>query len=149
MTNLEFADRFDQFNNARIDQLMWIATCTEGRELEDFLEAMNDDDFKQVFPEIAENPDLFSYREDQEMIQLLLDYSKYGFIARVLYPSHSDFVFDQNDKVVDCSVHFGRCRIGYVYAETPEDLINQIEKQSDSMFDQYIEDFKKKQQVIA
>lgn len=148
MTNLEFADRFDQFNSARVEQLMWIATCSEGRELEDFLAEMNDDDLKEVFPEMVENPNFDLYRDDQEMIQLLIDYSKYGFIAKVLYPTHNDFVFDENGKVVACSVNFGRSRIGYVYAETPEELLNKIEKQSDEMLARFIQDFKKKQVIV-
>lgn len=138
MNNSELIERFDKLNAARVDKLFFIAMMIDNRDLEGLLQDIEDESWKEIFPEIFENPHFEEYKQDNELIQLLMEYSKYGFIAEVHHPKCYNFVYDIDDKVIGFSIQPGISMSGYVYAETREELLAAIEAQSEKFHEYYI-----------
>lgn len=138
MKNNEAIERFEQAHEAKIDKLFWIAASIESQELVSFIEDLDDQSWKELFPELFDYEYFKEIQENGELIQMLCENDKLGFIAEVTIPVCTDFKYkDQN--IVGYSSSPGRCRVKYVYAETSEELLITIEKVSEAVF----EDFKK------
>ncbi len=139
-TNREYVDRFDQLNGTQIGKLFWIAASLENfSDLEEFLQEMEDGVWNEILPECgpSENEHFEEYRDDNQLIQLLIDHDKYGFIAEILTPECSNFRYDEDGKLTGWSTHHGSRTINYVYAETIEGLYAAIEKVSEVEFEYF------------
>lgn len=143
MTNFEAVERFDQAHCAKIEKLFWIAGSLESSDLKDLIGEMEDGDFKQCFPEIYKSEYYREVKDDEQLMQALIDFKKAGLIAQVLIPKAYGFRYE-NNKPVGWSISSGSCRIEYVYAETLEDLMKEIEKAADKVFKEYLKKDKKK-----
>ena len=141
MTNFEAFGRFGEAHGTKIDKLFWIAGSIKNNDLKDLLDSITEKEYKNLFPDIFESKDLKSYFKDclyaDDTIQALIDLWKFGLIAKIHIPKCDNFVY-KDDKPVSWSVHDGISRIAYVYAETLEELINEIEKKSKEVFQQYV-----------
>lgn len=147
MTNREAVERFDGYvHGTFINKLFWIAGSFDSSDFKDFLEEMQDNDWKDCLPEIAKSKYFKEYQKDNEMGQALVDNNKFGFIAELHHPECKNFSY-QKSKIVSCSVSSGCCRISYVYAETIEELMSNIEKSADKIYKEYVAKDKKK--VVA
>jgi hypothetical protein len=140
MTNIEAVERFDQSHSVRISKLFWIAGSLSDSDLEDFLQELDDEYLDKWFPDADY---LNQYRDDSQLVQAFVDFNKFGMIAEINIPKADNFKYEK-DKPVSWSVHEGNCRVEYVYAETLELLMNEIEKTSESVFQEYIKKDKKK-----
>lgn len=138
MTNREAVERLGQSHNARIEKLFWIASQMEESDLKDFLEYLTDKEWKELFPEIKQDKYFKEYLDNEDYLQLLCDYDKFGLLAEINIPECDNFQY-KNGKPVSWSVHSGCCRIIYAYGETLEELVQQIEKKSQKMFKKYLE----------
>lgn len=146
MTNFEAVDRFDQAHRAKIENLYWIAGSLENSDLKDKIEEMEDEDFKKCFPEIFNSKHYEEYRNDYEIMQAIVDFRKFGLFAEIHLPECDNFRYEKGKKhPVSWSVHGGICRIEYCYGETLEELMNEIEKSSEKVFEEYVAQDKKKQ----
>ena len=147
MTNVEAVERFDQAHGTKIDKLFWIAgSLGSSNDLKDLLEDMSDKDFKRCFPEIYKSEYFKEYREDQQLEEALVDFSKFGLLAEVHVPEASNFKY-KDGKPVSWSVHGGICQVEYVYAENLEELMTEIEKVSEKVFREHVKEDKKKIKV--
>ena len=142
MKNTEALDRLDQTHGAYIDKLIWIAGNTENRELQEIVDDFSDNDWKTTFPEIY-NSEYFQ-ESKEEITETFLDFQKFGFLARIHFPKCSSFDLDKNGKPQSFRINHSICRVRYVYAETLEDLISQIEKLSEVVLQEYITEEKAK-----
>lgn len=140
MTNIEAVKRFDKSHSVRIAKLFWIAGSLSDSDLEDFLQELDDEYFNKWFPD---SDYLNQYRDDNQLVQAFVDFNKFGLIAEINIPKADNFKYERG-KPVSWSVHEGNCRVEYVYAETLELLMDEIEKTSDSVFQEYIKKDKKK-----
>ncbi len=136
-----------------IDQLIWVAAAIENSELEDILSAMDPNEWKTCFPEIYNSPNFGHYVNDDddewenrggERIQALIDFEKLGFIAEVHIAECKNFRY-KDEKPISWQPNRGTCRVKYVYAETTDDLMKEIEKVSAKLFNEFMEIDKKKQ----
>ncbi len=143
MNNIQAVERFEQTHGSMIEKLFWIAGSYENRDFKDLIEEMTNSDFKDCFPEIYKSDYFNGYKKDNELLQSLADFSKFGFIAEIHIPQASEFSY-KNNKPVSWSLHGGICRVRYVYAETRESLISEIEKASEKVFKEYLKEDKKK-----
>jgi len=144
-------DRIDQCHCANIEKIYWIVASFENSDLKEILCEMSEKEFDKCFPGILTSKSHYLCRNDQdEIMQVLSDYNFHGLFAVIHHPEHNHFTF-KDDKFQSCSISMGICRVGYVYAETLDELLTKIEDQSEEMFQGWIEEFKslelKKKQV--
>ena len=128
-------DRFDQANSAQIGKMFWIAGSLEYGDIEEFLDDMGDNGWKDCFPELRESEAFTNYQEDNELTQMLIDNDKFGIIAEVTYPTAYDFSYDGEDNVTGASLSMGRRHIRYAYGETLEELLTIIEKYGEEEYE--------------
>ncbi|OFX56311.1 MAG: hypothetical protein A2066_12990 [Bacteroidetes bacterium GWB2_41_8] len=130
-------ERIEQAHDARIDKLFWIAASTGSDELAEFLnEDLDDENWEELFPELVENENYEEYKEDGELITMLIDNDKLGFLARVSIPRCYNFRYD-GENISNYSSNQGHRRLRYIYAESPEELITAIEIVADEVFEDY------------
>lgn len=145
MTNREATTRFDGYTHGTfINKLFWIAGSFDNSDFKDFLEEMQDNDWKDCLPEIAKSEYYKEYQKDREMGQALIDFNKFGLIAELHHPKCHNFRYDEKGKITGCQISMGNCRISYVYAENLEDLMSAIEKSADKIYKEYVSSEKKK-----
>lgn len=131
MTNLEALERFEQAHGAKIERLYWIAGSFENSDFKDLMQELEDKELKRLFPEFAKDKYFKEYRKDKEEMQMLVDYRKFGFLAEIHVPEAYDFKFKEGTKKPWAwGVHGGCCKIKYVYSETIEGMMTEIEKAS-------------------
>ncbi len=139
MTNIEAVERFDQAHGAKIEKLFWIAGSLENSSLKEKLEEMEEKDFKKCFSEIFNSKHYEYYRTDDEIMQAIVDFRKFGLFAEIHLPKCYNFKYEKGKKhPVSWSISYGICRIEYCYGETLEELMNEIEKSSEKVFKEYI-----------
>jgi hypothetical protein len=148
-SNKEAVERLQQSHDVRIEKMFWIAASLENSDLKDLIEEMDDEDFKKCFPDIAQSKHLEEYRNDDELLQALVDYDKFGLVAEIHIPIAKDFSYDEKGKPISWSSSFGHCRVDYVYAETLDLLLSEMEKSGDSHFRDFVKDGKKKLSKVA
>lgn len=145
--NQEAVDRFDQAHGARINRLFWIAGSLESSDLKDLLnDDMGESDFEKCFPEVFNSEYFDDYKDNDELLQALVDFRKFGLLAEIFVPEADCFRYE-NNKPVSWSINQGTCRIEYVYAETLGKLLLEIEKSAAIVFREYIDADKKKTQA--
>ena len=138
MLNEKAVTRFEQAHGVKIEKMFWIAGSIENSSLNDLIADMDDKQFKNCFPEIL-NVKVY----EKDFLQALIDYDKFGIVAEILIPIANSFKYSSDGTLLGWSSSGGYCRIDYVYAETLELLLNEIEKSADKHF----EDFKKKDKI--
>jgi len=148
MTNFEAVERFDQAHGAKIERLFWIAGSMDNSDFKDLIEEMEDKDWQKLFPEIHKSEYFQEYLDDDEALQALVDFRKFGLIAEIHLPECDNFRY-KKDKPVSWSVHGGICRIEYVYAETLEDLMREVEKASEKVFQEYVAKDRKANNLVV
>jgi hypothetical protein len=148
-SNKEAVERLEQAHGAKIEKMFWIAGSLDNSDLRDLIEEMDDKAFKKCFPEIANSPYLEKYRNDNELIQALVDNDKFGLVAEILIPIAKDFSYDKKGKPVSWSSSGGHCRVDYVYAETLDLLLAEMEKSGETHFKDFLKDDKKKLSKLA
>lgn len=146
MSNRNYLEKFEQSKGARINNLIWIAGILDGGEsqLEDFFYNLDKENWKEMLPDVAQNKYFDEYLENQDYVQLLIDFKKFGFLAEVNFPECANFRFDEKGEVVSWSVHGGICSVWYFYAETLEELTEKVQKKSVDFFNESISDFKQR-----
>lgn len=122
---------------ARIENLFWLASQVDSYEFKEKLNEMPEHVVKKLFPELN---DLFDFAEDDEVDfdvapEYLKDANKLGFFAEIHVPIMSNFTFDGDNNPKHWSASRGHCRICYCYAETTEQLIDEIIKEAKGVFD--------------
>jgi len=131
--NKESVERFEQAHAAKIVSLFWIAGSLEESGLKEMLDEVSNDDFERMFPDVYNGGISAEYHAGEELLQGLIDYNKFGFIAEVNFPKCDEFRFE-NNRPVSWSVHDGVCSVKHVYAETTEELLQEIELQGERHF---------------
>ncbi|MDI9872721.1 MULTISPECIES: hypothetical protein [Flectobacillus] len=145
--NQEAVERFDQARGAKINRLFWIAGSLENSDLKDLLnDDMEEYDFEICFPEVFNSEYFNDYKDNDELIQALVDFRKFGLLAEIFVPEADCFRYE-NNKPVSWSTHQGIYRVKYVYEETLDKLMLKIEKTAAMVFREYIEADKKKTQA--
>lgn len=145
MTNKEAFERFDQTHGARIESLFWMASheIYENSDFKELIEYISDKEWKKLFPELFEKGKISEEMEFDQIVESLFDNNKLGFIAKTLHPICDSFRFEDG-KPRSWSVKSWHCRISYVYAETTDELLAEIEKESDRIFEEFIKNDKEK-----
>jgi len=141
--NSKVVDKLDQAHSARIEKMVWIAAQTETSELSDMIDQLDEEDWNFYFPEIfkSEHFDIEDSVEEKKIA--LFDEQKFGFLAIVNYPYLSNFRFDKNGEFKSCSVNPGHCRVVCHYAESTDELIQQIEGRAELMFKEFVKDWER------
>lgn len=144
MTNKQVHAALQDFHRAEIVKLFWIAASLSTSELEDALIEMDDIYIKNCFPEIYESQHFEKWRSNCELTEGLTHFDKYGFLAEVHIPHAFNFVYHEGEPS-KWEVSSGMKRIDYVYAETTEDLIKEVEKVAESAFQDFMRKDKERQ----
>lgn len=141
--HLNVVDRFEQ-TGAMMIALYWIPlVCIERHtDFQAFIDDMPQEQFEKLFPDIASSEYYNEWLESQELVQALFDYRKLGYIAEIHIPKHTNFTFKLDGSPSSWSSNSGYCEIHYVYGNTPEELLQQIEKTSEECFQASIIKFK-------
>ncbi len=143
MTNYEAVERFDQSHGVKMEKMFWIAGSLGSSDFKDLLDEMDDKDFKKCFPEIYKSEYFGEYRQDEELVKALVDFKKFGLLTEIHIPEADNFRYKDGNPV-SWSVHQGICRVEYVYAETLEQLMDEIEKSAEKVFQEHVKKDKKK-----
>lgn len=145
MKNTEVLDRLDEANRVQISKLYWIAGSIENEELDELLGEMDNSTWEKLFPEIHSHP-LFRFHQKMEsFLMLLLDFKKLGFLAMLSIPECTNFTYKDGEPS-SWRVNAGISRLEYVYAETTDELLMEIEKCSKEVFQEYVKKDQLKQQ---
>lgn len=147
MNNREAVERFEQAHSAKLENLFWIAGALENDKFKEIIEDdMSDKDFAKCFPAIFNSKSYTQYRNESEMMQAFVDFKLFGLFAEIHIPRAYNFTYKAG-KPVSWSSSAGSCRIAYVYAETMESVMVQIELASEEIFQEYIKAEKKRAKV--
>ena len=132
-TNLEYSERFQDAQAATINKLFWIAGSVENSDLRYLLEEIDEDEFKELFPALQnmDSDDGYGY---ETIVDALTEKGYYGLVAEVFIPQVRDFTYGPDGEPKSWGVHRGICSLGYVYAETTDELMVKIEELSEKMF---------------
>jgi hypothetical protein len=144
MSNKKVVERFEQAQGAKIEKLFWIAGSLEHCDLKDLIEEMSDEAFENCFPEVFNSPYFEEYRDEGELLQALVDKDKLGLVAEILIPIAKNFSYDQDGNVSSWSSSSGYCQVDYVYGDTLELLLVEVEKSADKHFKYFLENDKNK-----
>ncbi len=138
MKNTEAAERFDQANSSRINQLFWIAGSLENSDMKSMINHDVSPDFlEKLFPDVAPEH-IQEYLDDNDVLTLFMDENKFGFIAEIHIPECSNFSYNKNGDPKYWTVQPAICYIEHVYAETPEELLAETEKVAKTVFQKYL-----------
>lgn len=149
-SNTEAVERFDQAHGAKIEKMYWIASSLGNSDLKDFIESMADSKgFKKCLPEIANMPHFKKYLKDDDILQAFIDKDKFGLVAEISIPIAKDFNYHENGKIRSWSANGSHCRVDYVYAETLDLLLAEIEKSAESHFKEFIKEDKKNRSKLS
>ncbi len=147
MTNRNAVERFEQAYGAKIDKMFWIAGSLDNHDLRSLVEDdMSEKDFKKCFPLIFNSEYYKQYLDDNEILQAFVDFNYFGLLAEIHVPKPSDFTY-KNGKPISWSASGGCCRIEYVYAETLEEVMKEVELSAKKVFDECMKSEKKKVKV--
>ena len=120
-----------------INNLVWIYAMTESCELKYMLQNMSDDDFSDIGIKSTIPDDV------DEIITLLLDLDKIGFLAECHHQNKRDIKFDKEGNFSSCMFSNAMCTVFYVYAESVEELIDSIIIENEKLSEQEIQSARK------
>ena len=121
-----------------INKLVWITAMAESYELRDILQDMSNDDFSDIGIKSTIPDDV------DEIITLLLDLDKIGFLAECHHQNKRDIKFDKEGNFSSCIFSNAMCTVFYVYAESVEELIDSIIVEDEKLSRTEIESAKKR-----
>lgn len=133
MNNIDVEEFLTQeCQSSSIERLVWIAAARNS-EINDLLELTSDNEIESLFPGIP--------LEENDFAEGLRYAGRLGFLARVYMPIPINVRFKndnyENGEVVGYGVG-GAATIVYAYAETTEDLLQEIKKGVEPRFEYYI-----------
>ena len=128
-------EAIDKLGSVRIDKLFWIAAQMDNDELKETIDQLFEEDWEKLFPEIYNSDSFEEYVDDEELMQALVNYEKFGFFAVLHIPKRENFSYSKDGEPQSWRSLSGFCRVVNVYAETIELLLEQIEKEDKIMFD--------------
>jgi hypothetical protein len=135
MEHKKALETIEQAHGTVVLSIFYIAAQIESKSLMDLLIDMEEEDFLSLFPEIKESN---IYQVDQlteeDIQEFLFDSNKLGFIAITNHPIHSKFTFKPDGEFESCSYSRGACYQSYVYGETIDELINNVEKSAEKFW---------------
>jgi hypothetical protein len=79
------------------------------------------------------------------MIEALINFNKFGFLAEVNIPTWHSMSFDEKGRSSTWGIKGGCYRCVYVYAETPTLLLKEIENQATLLFKEFEKAERKRQ----
>ena len=137
MENKKVLDRVDQMHGATINRMVWISTSGEGSVLSDMLMDMaNRTDFNEVLPNIAV---VDVYDRNFDHVSLMAESGYLGFLAEIYLPKLSNFQFRPDGSIGSFAIKHGHCMIKFVYTETLEELLDEMERLAKAHFDEAVE----------
>lgn len=117
MNNELVFNRFNVTNVEYTSKLFWIAVSISNHELHEFIDGLDEDDWKNLFSDVHDPVYILNQDQDDDTrLDFLINNNKFGLIAEIKVP-----VYDEND------MHTGLYEIHYTYTETLEELITKIE----------------------
>lgn len=138
--NLSVVEKFEnEFYGTHIRKLFFVAAAMESADLDEFLQEMIDDDiFIKLFPEISVSK-VKKACQEKKLRHLLLIFKKLGFIAQIAVPHQSNYRIEKGE-IKSFHVSKSVLRIAYVYADTIDLLLEEIE----NCYSSNVEDFKRR-----
>ena len=125
-------------SGAYIEQMFHTLASIESSTYRDFLEDIyglghiSERLTQEIFQE---------YSDNNEIAQMFIDYSLYGFIAEIRMPERSDFRFKKDGSFKSCRINPGIMTCEYVFGFTIDELVEKATKIGN--------DFRKKQEDEA
>lgn len=138
--NVQLLERLEQCHGAKIDSLHWIICSGESFDFLDFVDEIDQSIFNKLFPENKDEFDEFK----KDPICFLMENDKLGFLARFSIPFIDDVVFDKRGNPSRWVVNNSVSKFYYIYAESTEDLVSQMETISQNRFQEMIEECRSK-----
>lgn len=147
MDNLTISNQFSETaHGTTVEQIFWLAICGESSGLHELLEELQEEDWEELIPGLT-SKEWFSDVVDgdgQERLYTLAENDKLGFLAKIYVPEHSNFRFE-GDVPIGSQYSGAISRIGFCYAETPDELIEKITAKADGFYQEMVQDALKKE----
>jgi hypothetical protein len=146
MNNEKFAKEIEETcYGAQITKLIWVAaSLSYNNDLKELYEnewQQMQKDIDHILPEIT--PDDYD-----GFIEHLIDSNHLGLIAELHIPVPDKFhVKEGEDKPWAWSSGYGHCALHYIYADTMEELVQQMKNKSEQHFNSRYKSWLKKQAV--
>lgn len=149
MNYRDLYDKVEQAGSFHISNLALILLDLEVRSdaLEEILTEIPQDEFDRLFP-VVKSLKWYNGIEDMEkheIIELLTDIDKLGFISEIGVHQKSGFRFNEDGSFRSCSVHQGTSYVTYAYGDTIEELIESIQESCEKFEKIDIEKHKKEE----
>jgi hypothetical protein len=147
-TNIEAGKRIEELRGSpSIAKLFWIACCYENSEFDEFIRDIGYMGFNSIAPDLLTEDSYYELDESEIKFELW-DAGKKGFIAEIHLPECDSFAYNDDGSPMMWSVHNGVCNVRYIYAESTNELIIEIERISSEIFQKFIEEDKLKKTKV-
>lgn len=148
INNIEAGKRMDELRGSpSIAKLFWVTCSYENSEFDEFIRDLDYTAFNSIVPDLLTEDSYYELDESEIKFELW-DAGKKGFIAEIHLPECDSFVYDDDGSPMMWSVHNGVCNVRYIYAESTDELLTEIEKISDKIFQEFIENDKTKKRKL-
>lgn len=136
MDNKKVLENFN--GNIIVEKLFWIAISVETEEFNEFIEEIAETSYERGLPEIANLTGFKECYKHGVIPSLLIENNKLGFIACLSIPEYINFKFNEKGEPFDWESGYFR-RIEYVYSDTQEGLLKEIENRYDKLFEEFVQ----------
>lgn len=111
-------DYIEGFEDASLEQLIFIPASLGEGVLTDFLNDLDDEDWKELFPAIHQREDfssIYTSHFNEDKLEALIYGNYYGFIGTLRIPVKNNIVFDDDAKIASYTSSGGHVRLFNIY----------------------------------
>ena len=120
---------FVDISSTVVEGLAFIALMRESDIARDIVNDMDYGDLHMLIPSLTKE----EYSDYYDILELLIDHDKLGFIAKCEFTIPKEFSFDKDGNFKSC---YNSCHTYpyYVYAESIDELVNKIMEKDKELF---------------
>lgn len=127
-------ERFEEKTRDAVVHKLFLIHTSHPKDLYDFLEDVNVDDYDRLFPDV-----IYDRLNKHSCKDILMEHGYSGFIAHCRLPKPTDIVLDNKGEISSFSSSHAYTVIFHCYGSTIENLLKDIEKQAERLFQFYVE----------
>lgn len=156
MNNQNFQSQIENSACESIEKMFWIAGSYESDTFREYLEELEERDFREFFKEynLPALEDFYKYVSEEEypceeeyidnILEFFFDNNFNGLIAEFYVPQPNNPTYDENGELSSCGFTGARI-IKKVYADSLDELAERILEVSEETFNNCLERIKEKE----
>jgi hypothetical protein len=139
-------NKIDQAHGAFIEEMIFIANelCKDSKHdlFDDFEKTLETEEILTTLDWVIceKNIKLIEEnKQDGELITLMYNAGKTGFLAECHFPECANFTFNEKGEPISWSVRSGICKVEYLYADSIGELVEKLVEASNDLFEEAVE----------